>query len=191
MSSTLLEWSAALLSLLGVWLMTRRLRIAWPVGLVSVGLYALVFAEARLYSDTLLQVAFGGFLLYGWLNWRGHLADDGRVGIVTLPRPRMLRDLGVGVVFGVVLGALMHTHTHAALPWLDAMLAALSLVAQWWQARRHAAAWWLWIAVDVVYVGMYMVKSLHVTAALYLVFTAVAVVGLRAWNANARRAPVA
>lgn len=191
MSTTVLEGSAAVLSLLGVWLMTRRVRIAWPVGLVSVGLYALVFAEARLYSDTLLQIAFGGFLLYGWLNWRGHVGEDGRVGIVALPRGRMVRDLVVGVVFGVFLGALMHTHTHAALPWLDAMLAALSLVAQWWQARRHAAAWWLWIAVDVVYVGMYLVKSLHVTAALYLVFTAVAVMGLRAWTANARRTAVA
>lgn len=187
MNATALEWSAAALSLLGVWLMTRRLRIAWPVGLVSVALYALVFAEARLYSDTLLQIAFGGFLLYGWLNWRGHLQDDGRVGIVLLPRQRMLRDLGIGVVVGLVLGAVMHRYTNAALPWLDALLAALSLVAQWWQARRHAAAWWLWIAVDVVYVGMYLAKSLHVTAALYLVFTAVAVVGLRAWTANARR----
>ncbi|NIJ70130.1 nicotinamide riboside transporter PnuC [Xanthomonas sp. 60] len=191
MNATLLEWSAALLSLAGVWLMTRRVRLAWPVGLVSVGLYALVFVEARLYSDTLLQIAFGGFLVYGWINWRGHLEDDGRVGIVALPRPRMLRDLGVGVVFGAVLGALMHAHTQAALPWLDALLAALSLVAQWWQARRHAAAWWLWIAVDLVYVGMYLVKSLHVTAALYLVFTAVAVIGLRAWNASARQAAVA
>ena len=191
MSTTVLEWSAALVSLLGVWLMTRRVRLAWPVGLVSVGLYALVFVEARLYSDTLLQIAFGGFLLYGWINWRGHLEEDGRVGIVALPRTRMLRDLAAGVVSGVILGALMHTFTHAALPWLDALLAALSLVAQWWQARRHAAAWWLWIAVDVVYVGMYLVKSLHVTAALYLVFTAVAVVGLRAWTANARQAAVA
>jgi len=29
------------------------------VGLLSVALYGLVFAEAKLYSDTLLQVAFG------------------------------------------------------------------------------------------------------------------------------------
>jgi nicotinamide mononucleotide transporter len=77
----------------------------------------------------------------------------------------------------------MHTWTDAALPWLDAMLAALSLVAQWWQARRHIATWWLWIIVDVVYVGMYLVKSLDVTAGLYLVFVGLAVMGLRAWTA--------
>ena len=73
----MLEWTAALCSILGVWLMARRRLAAWPVGLLSVALYGLVFAEAKLYSDTLLQIAFGGFLVYGWLNWRQHAADEG------------------------------------------------------------------------------------------------------------------
>lgn len=183
MNPAILEWSAVAFSILGVWLMAQRRMLAWPVGLVSVALYALVFAEARLYSDTLLQVAFGGFLLYGWFHWHRQARHDGRIIIAPLAPRHRVRDLGLGVVFGIALGAAMHTFTDAALPWLDAMLAALSLVAQWWQARRHAAAWWLWIGVDIVYVGMYLVKSLNLTAALYVVFVALAVRGLRAWTA--------
>lgn len=188
MSPALLEWSAVGVSILGVWLMAQRRMLAWPVGLVSVGLYALVFAGARLYSDMLLQGAFAGFLLYGWCSWRQQIQDEGRVGIVALRRGALVRDLGLGVVSGLALGAAMHHFTDAALPWLDAMLAALSLVAQWWQARRHVAAWWLWIGVDVVYVGMYAVKSLHVTAGLYVLFIALAVMGLRAWTKAAEAA---
>lgn len=183
MNPAMLEWSAVAVSILGVWLMAQRRMLAWPVGLVSVALYALVFADAKLYSDALLQVAFAGFLSYGWFHWRRQARHDGRISIAPLPPRHRIRDLGIGMAFGIALGAAMHTYTDAALPWLDAMLAALSLVAQWWQARRHAAAWWLWIAVDVVYVGMYLVKSLNVTAVLYLVFVALAVKGLRAWTA--------
>ena len=62
---------------------------------------------------------------------------------------------------------------------IDLILAALSLVAQWWQARRHVAAWWLWIFVDVIYIGVYLFKSLHVTAALYVVFIGLALLGVR------------
>lgn len=186
MNPAILEWSAVAFSILGVWLMAQRRMLAWPVGLVSVGLYALVFAEVRLYSDALLQVAFAAFLLYGWVNWHRQPRHDGRISIAPLARRLLLRDLGLGMVFGIALGATMHTFTNAALPWLDAMLAALSLVAQWWQARRHTAAWWLWIAADVVYIGMYLVKSLHLTAGLYLVFVALAVMGLRAWTAAGR-----
>ncbi|QOW19806.1 nicotinamide mononucleotide transporter [Lysobacter ciconiae] len=186
MSASVLEWSAVAFSILGVWLMAQRRMLAWPVGVISVVLYALVFAGARLYSDALLQIAFAGFLLYGWWHWHHQAQPDGRIIIASLARPHAIRDLGLGVAFGIALGAAMHHFTDAALPWLDAMLAALSLVAQWWQARRHAAAWWLWIAVDVVYVGMYVIKSLNVTAALYLVFVALAVNGLRAWTAADR-----
>lgn len=182
MNPALLEWSAVAFSLLGVWLMAQRRMLAWPVGLISVGLYALVFFEAKLYSDTLLQLAFAGFLLYGWINWHRQEKPDGRVVIAPLSSRHCARDLGLGVAFGLALGAAMHSYTDAALPWLDAMLAALSLVAQWWQARRHVATWWLWIVVDVVYVGMYAAKSLHVTAGLYLLFIGLAVMGLRAWS---------
>ncbi|HEX7991514.1 MAG TPA: nicotinamide riboside transporter PnuC [Stenotrophomonas sp.] len=185
MNSATLEWSAALCSILGVWLMAQRRMVAWPVGLLSVALYALVFAEAKLYSDTLLQLAFAVFLVYGWINWRRHAADEGSVRIVPLSRSKMLRDLGIGLLGGIALGAGMHSFTDASLPWLDAMLTGLSLVAQWWQARRHTATWWLWIVVDVVYVGAYLFKSLHVTAALYVFFLGLAVVGLRAWTAAA------
>ncbi|KIQ97218.1 nicotinamide riboside transporter PnuC [Lysobacter sp. A03] len=183
MSATALEWSAVAVSILGVWLMAQRRMLAWPVGVVSVVLYALVFTKARLYSDALLQIGFAGFLLYGWWHWYRQAQPGGRISIAPLPRGHGIRDLGIGVAFGIALGATMHNFTDAALPWLDAMLAALSLVAQWWQARRHAAAWWLWIVVDVVYVGMYLVKSLDLTAALYLVFLGLAVNGLRAWTA--------
>ncbi len=186
MNPAVLEWSAAALSMLGVWLMTRRMLLAWPVGLVSVALYALVFAQARLYSDALLQGVLAAFLVYGWVNWRIHARQDGHIHIAPLAPRHLLRDLGIGLLGGIALGAGMHTFTDAALPWLDALLAALSLVAQWWQARRHVAAWWLWIAVDVVYVGMYVVKSLNVTAALYAVFVGLAVMGLRAWTVAAR-----
>ncbi|KAF1013400.1 MAG: Nicotinamide riboside transporter PnuC [Stenotrophomonas maltophilia] len=185
----MLEWSAALFSVAGVWLMARRQLLAWPVGLVSVSLYGLVFAQARLYSDTLLQVAFAAFLAYGCLNWRQHARQEGHIRIVPLARRQLLRGLCVAVAGGLALGALMHFSTDAALPWLDAMLAALSLMAQWWQARRHVAAWWVWIIVDVVYVGAYLVKSLHVTAALYLFFVGLAVMGLRAWTVAGRQPP--
>lgn len=187
MNPAILEWSAVGASILGVWLMAQRRMLAWPVGLISVGLYAFVFIDARLYSDTLLQCAFAAFLLYGWINWQRQDRPDGRVIIVPLANHLLARDLGIGIAFGIALGAAMHSWTNAALPWLDAMLAALSLVAQWWQARRHTAAWWLWIVVDVVYIGMYAVKSLHATAGLYLVFVGLAAMGLRAWKKEEHR----
>ncbi|WDS36402.1 nicotinamide riboside transporter PnuC [Pseudoxanthomonas sp.] len=182
MNAETLEWIAAIVSVAAVWLTARRHLLGWPIGLVSVALYASVFVEAKLYSDVLLQGAFAGFILYGWWRWKSHLGQDGLVEVAPLARGAMLRDLSVGVVLAITLGTAMHSWTDAALPWLDAALTAFSLVAQWWQGRRHVAAWWLWIVVDVIYTGLYAYKSLDVTAALYLGFVGLAAMGLRQWR---------
>ncbi|WP_440976292.1 nicotinamide riboside transporter PnuC [Pseudoxanthomonas winnipegensis] len=185
-----LEWIGAAVSVAAVWLAARRHMLGWPVGLASVALYALVFVDARLYSDALLQVAFAGFIVYGWRRWKANLDDDGLVRVATLAPGAALRDLGLGALGALLLGFCMHRYTDAALPWLDAALTAFSLVAQWWQGRRHVAAWWLWIVLDLIYVGLYLFKSLEVTAALYLGFVGLAVMGLRQWRRAAQATPL-
>jgi nicotinamide mononucleotide transporter len=185
-----LEWIGAAVSVAAVWLAARRHMLGWPVGLVSVALYAGVFVEARLYSDALLQVAFAGFIVYGWRRWKANLDDEGLVRVAALAPGAALRDLGLGALGALLLGFCMHRYTDAALPWLDAALTAFSLVAQWWQGRRHVAAWWLWIVLDLIYVGLYLFKSLEVTAVLYLGFVGLAAMGLRQWRRAARAEPL-
>lgn len=179
---TLIELVGALLSAWGVWLTARRRPWCWPVGLASVVVYAWVFVDAKLYSDALLQLAFAVLIGYGWYRWLQHMGADGRVQVAPLPPQRAILQLAIGGGGALALGAFMHHHTDAALPWLDAALTAFSLVAQWWQAKRHAAAWWLWIVVDVIYVGEYIYKHLLITSVLYAGFVVLAIIGLRAWQ---------
>lgn len=187
---TLHETAAAILSAAAVWLTTRRSPWCFPVGLLSVSIYIWVYAGARLYSEVLLQCFWVVMLLAGWWRWLRHLDDTGHVQVAPLRRRDAGLHLLIGVTGGLALGFAMHRYTNAALPWLDAMLTSLSLVGQLWQNRRHVAAWWMWIAVDVVYVGMFASKHLFVTSVLYIGFVALAVKGLRDWTrAAAASAP--
>ena len=179
---TVVELVGALLSAWGVWLTARRRPWCWPVGLMSVLIYTWVFVDARLYSDALLQLAFAVLIGYGWYRWLQHMGAEGRVQVAPLAPRRAILHLVIGSLGALALGAFMRHHTDAALPWLDAALTAFSLVAQWWQAKRHAAAWWLWIVVDVIYVGEYVYKHLLITSVLYAGFVVLAVIGLRGWQ---------
>ena len=177
-----IELAGALISAWAVWLTAKRRPWCWPVGLVSVLVYGWIFIDARLYSDALLQLAFAGLIVYGWRRWLQNLGDDGRVRLAPLPVAQAIGHVAIGAVAALLLGYSMHRWTDAALPWLDAALTAFSLVAQWWQGRRHVAAWWLWIAVDVIYIGEYIYKHLLITSVLYAGFVVLAVIGLRAWR---------
>ncbi|HEU4670350.1 MAG TPA: nicotinamide riboside transporter PnuC [Dyella sp.] len=176
------ELTGAVISAWAVWLTARRRPLCWPVGLASVLVYGWIFIDARLYSDALLQLAFAGLIVYGWQRWRRNLGDDGRVQVAPLPFGEAAWQLGLGVIGALALGYAMHRWTDAALPWLDAALTSFSLVAQWWQGRRHLAAWWLWIVVDVIYVGEYVYKDLLITSVLYAGFVVLAIMGLREWQ---------
>jgi nicotinamide mononucleotide transporter len=175
------EVAGFLTTLVGIWLTTRRLLICWPVVLAADVLYLVVFYRARLFSDALLQVFFVAFTLYGWWHWWRGVREAGEVRVVPLSVRGWLAGLAAGAVGAVLLGWLM-VRVGAALPHLDAALTSYSLVASWWQARKHTANWWLWIVVNVVYIGEYLYKDLWVTAVLYLLLVILAVMGLVDWR---------
>jgi nicotinamide mononucleotide transporter len=181
------ELAGFLTTWVGIWLTTRRLLICWPVVLAADILYLAVFYHARLYSDALLQIFFVAFTLYGWWHWRRGVGEDGEVRIVPLSLRGWLAGLAAGAVGAVLLGWLM-VKIGAALPHLDAALTSYSLVASWWQARKHTANWWLWIAIDGTYIGEYAYKDLWLTAVLSAGLVALAALGLRDWRRAAKAA---
>lgn len=175
------EWAGFAATVLGIWLTTRRTLWCWPVVLAADLLYLIVFFRARLYSDTLLQVFFIAFTLYGWWHWWRGVRKEGTVRVVPLSAFPMLAALAVGAAGSLALAKLAIL-MHAALPHLDATLASFSLVASWWQARKHTANWWLWIVVNLAYIGEYVYKDLWPTAVLYALLVGLAVMGLRDWR---------
>ena len=187
LATHVLEIAGMAATVLGISLTTRRLLICWPVVLLADLLYLVVFFRARLFSDALLQIFFVAFTLYGWWHWWRGLRADGEVRVVPLDARGWMAGLSAGAVGSVLLGWLM-VRVGAALPHLDAALASYSLVASWWGARKHIANWWLWIAVDIIYVGEYLYKDLRATALLYAGLVLLAVLGLRNWRRAA--APV-
>ena len=182
-----LEIAGFLTTLVGIWLTTRRLLICWPIVLAADVIYLVVFYRARLLSDALLQVFFVAFTLYGWWHWWRGVREEGQVRVVPLSLRGWIVGLLAGAVGSFALGWLM-VRIGAALPHLDAALTSFSLVASWWQARKHTGNWWLWIAIDGIYIGEYAYKSLWLTAVLSAGLVVLAVLGLRDWQRAAKTA---
>ena len=179
-----LELFAAALGVIAVWLTVKQNPWCWPIGLVMVLLYSWVFYDVKLYSDMLLQVVYAGLQVYGWRQWtRGGATHAGRQ-VSSLGALSIAGGLAVGAVGSLLLGAAMAHWTDAAQPWLDAALTGFSLVAQGWMAQKRVQCWPLWIALDVIFVGLFIYKDLYLTAGLYAVFTVIAVQGWREWQAD-------
>lgn len=185
-----LEIGAFILNVLGVWLTSKQYRICWLVNIVAVCLYMVIFYQVHLYADALLQAVFALLQVYGWYSWSKHTNQQRiRVGNIA-PKSRYLH-LGIGAILGLGLGSLFAYFTEAHLPWLDSMLAAMSLVATYWAAKKYIQSWGLWCVLDVIYVGMYSYKSLYLTAFLYFIFILLALNGWRMWRQQANQSVLA
>jgi nicotinamide mononucleotide transporter len=179
---TPLEWTAAALGLVNIVLIVRRSVWNYPFALVMVSLYGFVFFEAKLYSDTLLQIFFLVVNVYGWWHWAHARAAVGEVRVETLGWAARWAWLGGCVVAAALWGWLMHRYTDAAYPWWDAGVAMLSVAAQLLMSRRYLENWMLWIAADLLAIPLYAAKGLWPTALLYGVFLIVSLVGLIGWQ---------
>jgi nicotinamide mononucleotide transporter len=185
-----LEIAGVVTTVVGIWLTTRRTLWCWPVVLAADAIYLVVFYRSQLLSDSLLQLFFIAFTLYGWWHWWRGVREEGEVRIALLALPSLFIALAAGVAGSFLLGELAK-RLHAALPFLDATLTSFSLVGSWWQARKHIANWWLWIVVDLIYIGEYLYKGLWATAVLYALLVALAVLGLRDWQRAAKASQTA
>lgn len=181
-----MEIAAALLGIVNVVLVVRRSTWNYPFGILMVALYFFVFWDAKLYSDALLQIFFFVIQMYGWWAWVHARHVDHGVAVAWMLRRQRLPWLAGTAVAVALWGSGMARFTDAAAPFVDATTAGLSIAAQCLQSLRRVESWMLWIAVDVIAIGLFAWKGLFVTSALYALFFMLAAIGLFEWRRRAR-----
>ena len=189
MTFDLLETAAVLFGIVSVYLSVREKIASWPTAIVNVTLYIFVFQRARLYADMALQVVYIGISLYGWYEWLHGGSGKSPLAVSRATRRLAAVLAGIGLVAAALLGTLLARYTNAALPYLDATTTTTSLIAQWMMARKILENWIVWVAVDVVYIGMFVYKSLVLTAGLYAVFLVLSLMGYFQWRRTLSAAP--
>jgi nicotinamide mononucleotide transporter len=92
--------------------------------------------------------------------------------------------LGFFLTFPIALliGYLLMSQTNADFPYVDSMLASMSIWAQLLQTRKKLENWYLWIAVNAVYILLYSQKELYISSLLYAVYLFLAIQGALEWR---------
>jgi nicotinamide mononucleotide transporter len=180
------EWLAVAFGILSVYLSVRLNILSWPTAIVNVLLYVIVFRSARLYADMGLQVVYAILSVYGWYEWLHGGENRTQLAVSRWTWKSAMVLVPIAALFAWRLGAWFAGHTDAALPYMDSSLTAASLVAQYLMTRKVLENWLIWIAADVVYVGMFIYKGLRPTAGLYAVFLVLAAMGYAQWRQSFR-----
>ena len=183
---SLLEILGFFTGIAGVYLTIKRSPFCWPISALNVMLYGVIFYDAKLYADMGLQGVFLFFSVYGWYAWtkgsENYLPDSSPLQV----KQSTIKELSFGILItipiAVILGFMLKNQTNADFPYIDSMLASLSIFAQILQTRKRLENWYIWILVDTVYILIYVSKELYLSALLYAVFLALAMQGVIEWR---------
>jgi nicotinamide mononucleotide transporter len=179
-----LEVFAFLTGIGAVWYTYRLHIINWPLGIASVGCYAWLFQQARLYADASLQVAFILLGLYGWWTWARERGPRTNIRVTRAPTRESAVVMGTTVAATLLIAWVLTHYTDSPAPLIDAAIFSLSLAATYGQARARLESWWLWIVVDIISIPLYWSRGLPLTAILYVLFLLICLRGLAAWRAQ-------
>ena len=168
-----------------VWLAVRENVWNFPVGLLNVLTYSVVFFGAGLYTDAGLQVVYFVLGCMGWYLWLFGGDQRTSLHVTRASVTELLILVGIAGVLTIGLWTLL-SHIGGSASFWDALTTAISLAAQWLLNKKRLENWIAWIVVDAIYVPLYIYKALHLTAILYAVFLAMAVIGLLQWSATSK-----
>lgn len=184
-------WAEVCAFVLGLWMVERNIRVhpwGWPLAIASSALYALLFADARLYGEAGLQGFFIAVSFWGWRQWlQGTETGGAPLQVRFMSAKGRVLAVGITLAAWPLLALLLSRQTDSDVPWLDALPTVASITGQWLLARKRVEAWAVWLAVNLFSIGLFLHKSLWLTALLYAVFAVLSVAGWRAWRRLATR----
>lgn len=183
-STSVLEMVGTLTGLLCVWLTAKENIWCWPIGLINVGCFFFTFWNAKLYADMTLQILFFILSIQGWIIWLTKRQNANVRPTKKLTAKMYIILPIILVVTTLVWGYVLTKYTDASIPYLDAFIAVLSVIAQYLLSSKILENWYVWIVIDVFSVGMYLYKDLYSIAFLYLVYLVIAISGLMTWRKN-------
>jgi nicotinamide mononucleotide transporter len=178
------------LGVAGVWLMTRRSLLAFPVGLAAVSVQGVLFWQSRFYADAKLQAFFFVCLCYGWWHWTKHKGSAPELPVTRLSWRARAAGVAAATALWLLWGWWQQINTDAAMPFRDTFIASFSFLGQIWQVRKRVENWPVWAAVNAVAVVSYWSGVGAFTAFLYGIFLVLGLIGWVEW-AKALRKPAA
>jgi nicotinamide mononucleotide transporter len=178
----IIEAIATITGLICVYLNARGNIWGWPVGILSVGLAVFVYYQSFLYSDFILHIIYVILGFYGWYQWAYGGQSHSQLPITRLGTSMWVLSIATGVAGLFILGWVFDTYTNASFAYWDAYTTSFSLVAQFLLAKKKLGNWLVWIAVDLIAIGIYFAKELYFFTFLYVGYLILAIYGYLEWK---------
>ena len=154
----------------------------WLASIIMPAVDMVLYYKAGLYADFGMAIYYCLAAVYGYLSWKFFRpAAKAERPITRYKKSHILPSVLAAIGLWALIWWILVTFTDSSVPVADAFTTALSIVALWALARKYAEQWLIWLVVDLVCCALYVYKGIPFKAAIYGIYTVVAVLGYRKW----------
>jgi nicotinamide mononucleotide transporter len=154
----------------------------WLSGGISTAIFLVLFWQANLYMQSLLQAYYVSVSVYGWWHWRQGADGSKTLAVRSWRFRRHVLIASLIVSMGLLNGYLLSRNTDSQLPYLDALTTWGGVVTTWMAARKILENWLYWLVINLAAIYLYFSSELPLTAGLYIVYFILAVLGYFRWK---------
>ena len=176
-----LETVAVVLSVAYLLFAMKENSLCWYCALFSTAIYVWIFGDVSLYMESALNIYYMLMAVYGWYQWQRGGEDHGSLEISRWSLPTHVAAIVAVLVGTVISGYLLTENSDAHLPYLDSFTTWASVVATLMVARKIIENWLYWVVIDFVSIFLCLDRGLYQTAALFVLYIILAVVGYIIW----------
>ena len=159
----------------------------WLASIIMPAIDMVLYFKAGLYADFGMAIYYCLAGVYGYAAWKWFKRSDqrserrGERPVTRYKRAHILPSAAALLLLWFGIWWMLTHWTNSTVPVADAFTTALSIVALWALAQKYAEQWLLWLVVDVVCCILYVTKGIPFKAAIYGLYTVVAIFGYRKW----------
>ncbi len=179
-SKNILEFIAVATAIIYVVMATKIKKSCFVFGLISSAIYSYLCFQLKFYFDFGINLFYVALSIYGWITWTS--ANNVELEAKKIPKKLLL----LGIVFsGIICFLLAHfadRFSDASWPYLDSFTSLFAILASWMLVKKYIENWLIWIVVDLVASAMYLMKGLHLTSLLFIIYTIIAIFGYLEWK---------
>ncbi len=185
------SWSGpeiiAVLLAIGYLLLAIRENIwCWFCAAISTAIYVWLFAGAKLYMESLLNLFYFAMALYGWHVWSSGKDESGNRPVVVWPLALHLAAIAAIAVASLASGYLLERTSDAAYPYIDSATTFAAIWATFLVAQKVLENWWYWLLIDSASIFIYWARDLQLTSLLFVLYIVLIPVGLISWTRSYR-----
>lgn len=193
-SVSVLEFCSVILGLVTVFLAGRGKSYNYWFGYVYSTLLFFLFLQKHLYSSMILQPISLVIAIFGHYRWthpkKGEENKKNELKVTLLTNKQRIFHVVLILVFAIVWGWMLsmlnvtwpETFPMARTPYLDALITASLLTAQYLSAQKKLDCWGAWLIVNTSNIILYLMAGLVFMPMVSGAYLIMAVLGFTGWR---------